>query len=79
MKVLTACSGIDFTGNDFKASIYEFMVGESLEEWLHPTALENTTPKALNLLKRVNIATNVTYVLDYLHNHIEIPIVHNDL
>jgi hypothetical protein len=35
VKVLTACSGIDFQGNDFKALVYEFMVNGSLEEWLH--------------------------------------------
>nr|TKS04737.1 hypothetical protein D5086_0000139730 [Populus alba] len=30
VKVLTACSGIDFQGNDFKALVYEFMVNGSI-------------------------------------------------
>ncbi|XP_058198319.1 putative receptor-like protein kinase At3g47110 [Rhododendron vialii] len=36
VKVLTACSSIDFGGNDFKALVYQFMPNGSLEKWLHP-------------------------------------------
>ncbi|KAK9154403.1 hypothetical protein Sjap_001883 [Stephania japonica] len=36
MKILTACSTIDFQGNDFKAIIFKFMPNGSLENWLHP-------------------------------------------
>ncbi|KAM7466607.1 hypothetical protein LguiB_014169 [Lonicera macranthoides] len=35
VKIITACSSIDFQGNDFKALVYEFMSNESLEKWLH--------------------------------------------
>ncbi|KAK2633252.1 hypothetical protein EUGRSUZ_L00214 [Eucalyptus grandis] len=79
VKVLTACSGFDFNGNDFKALVYEFMSNGSLDEWLHPTALQNTERSKLSLLERVNIASNVTCALDYLHHHYETPIVHCDL
>ncbi|KAK2633251.1 hypothetical protein EUGRSUZ_L00213, partial [Eucalyptus grandis] len=79
VKVLTACSGFDFNGNDFKALVYEFMSNGSLDEWLHPTALQNTERRKLSLLERVNIATDVACALDYLHHHCETPIVHCDL
>ncbi|KAF8039425.1 hypothetical protein BT93_B1841 [Corymbia citriodora subsp. variegata] len=59
VKVLTACSGFDFNGNDFKALVYEFMSNGSLDEWLHPTALQNTERSKLSLLEKVNIATDV--------------------
>ncbi|KAK9081948.1 hypothetical protein Syun_030930 [Stephania yunnanensis] len=36
MKILTACSIVDFQGNDFKALIFKFMPNGSLEKWLHP-------------------------------------------
>ena len=36
VKVLTVCSRIDVSGNDFKALVYEFMENGSLDVWLHP-------------------------------------------
>ncbi|XP_028096521.1 receptor kinase-like protein Xa21 [Camellia sinensis] len=33
VKVLTACSSVDYHGNDFKVVVYEFMVNGSLEDW----------------------------------------------
>ncbi|XP_061993597.1 probable LRR receptor-like serine/threonine-protein kinase At3g47570 [Rosa rugosa] len=82
VKILTACSSIDFSGNDFKALVYEFMDGGSLEEWLHPSSgNEEVTeaPKLLSLVQRLDIAIDVASALDYLHNHCETPIVHCDL
>ncbi|XP_050118826.1 probable LRR receptor-like serine/threonine-protein kinase At3g47570 [Malus sylvestris] len=76
VKVVTACSSVDFSGNDFKALVYELMDNGSLEEWLHPTA---GTPKNLSFLQRLDIAIDVACALDYLHNHCEAPIVHCDL
>ncbi|KAK2633149.1 hypothetical protein EUGRSUZ_L00483 [Eucalyptus grandis] len=79
VKVLTACSGFDFNGNDFKALVYEFMSNGSLDEWLHPTTSQYTERNKLSLLERVNIAIDVACALDYLHHHYEMPIVHCDL
>ncbi|KAK2633245.1 hypothetical protein EUGRSUZ_L00201, partial [Eucalyptus grandis] len=79
VKILTACSGFDFNGNDFKALVYEFMSNGSLDEWLHPIASQYTERNKLSLLERVNIAIDVACALDYLHHHCEIPIVHCDL
>ncbi|XP_018503848.2 probable LRR receptor-like serine/threonine-protein kinase At3g47570 [Pyrus x bretschneideri] len=76
VKVVTSCSSVDFSGNDFKALVYELMDNGSLEEWLHPTA---GTPKNLSFLQRLDIAIDVACALDYLHNHCEAPIVHCDL
>ncbi|PRQ58114.1 putative protein kinase RLK-Pelle-LRR-XII-1 family [Rosa chinensis] len=82
VKILTACSSIDFGGNDFKALVYEVMDNGSLEEWLHPstgTGEATEAPKILSLIQRLNIAIDVASALDYLHNHCETPIVHCDL
>ncbi|XP_060667861.1 receptor kinase-like protein Xa21 [Ziziphus jujuba] len=81
VRIITACSSIDFQGNDFKALIYEFMVNGSLEEWLHPThsAKLGEEHKHLSLIDRVNISLGLAYALDYLHNHCHVPIVHCDL
>ncbi|KAJ9186567.1 hypothetical protein P3X46_002124 [Hevea brasiliensis] len=82
VKLVTACSSIDYQGNDFKALVYEFMVNGSLEEWLHPPITEDgnhEAPKHLNLLQRVNIAIDVASALEYLHHHCENSIIHCDL
>ncbi|XP_009342480.2 probable LRR receptor-like serine/threonine-protein kinase At3g47570 [Pyrus x bretschneideri] len=82
VKVLSACSGFDYRGSDFKALIYEFMVNGSLEEWLHPaqTSIDtNQRPRSLTFSQRLNIAIDVAMALDYLHHQCHVPIVHCDL
>ncbi|XP_039170617.1 probable LRR receptor-like serine/threonine-protein kinase At3g47570 [Eucalyptus grandis] len=82
LKVLTACSGINYKGDEFKALVYEFMVNGSLEEWLHPNPTPNDAnghSKKLSLIQRINISIDVTFALDYLHNQCESPIIHCDL
>ncbi|XP_039168737.1 probable LRR receptor-like serine/threonine-protein kinase At3g47570 [Eucalyptus grandis] len=82
LKVLTVCSGIDYSGNEFKALVYEFMVNGSLEDWLHPSpspADVNGNAQKLSLIRRINISINVASALDYLHNHLQSPVIHCDL
>ncbi|XVF24098.1 hypothetical protein REPUB_Repub13aG0098100 [Reevesia pubescens] len=82
VKILTACSSVDYQGNDFKALVYEFMVHGSLEDWLHPSVDMNEAeeaPKKLEFSQRLNVAIDVACALEYLHHHCETSIVHCDL
>ncbi|KAL7182452.1 hypothetical protein ACSBR1_041206 [Camellia fascicularis] len=79
VKIITACSSIDFKGNDFKALVFKFMENGSLENWLHPSLLEQHEPKNLNFVQRLNIAIDVACALDYLHHHCEMAFIHCDL
>ncbi|XP_039067506.1 probable LRR receptor-like serine/threonine-protein kinase At3g47570 [Hibiscus syriacus] len=78
VKVLTAISGVDYQGNDFKALVYEFMENGSLENWLHPSTAINEPEmmRNLNFFQRVNVAIDVAHALEYLHHHCETPIIH---
>jgi Leucine-rich repeat (LRR) protein len=81
VRVLSACDGVDFQGNDFKALVYEFMVNGSLEEWLHPVPIPEEAHEArnLNLIQRLSISIDVASALDYLHHGCQMPVVHCDL
>ncbi|TYH74833.1 hypothetical protein ES332_D05G430700v1, partial [Gossypium tomentosum] len=81
VKVLTAVSGFDYQGNNFKALVYEFMEKGSLEDWLHPSVdmNEQETVRNLNFFQRVSVAIDVAHALDYLHHRCETPIIHCDL
>ncbi|KAG6679056.1 hypothetical protein I3842_14G111900 [Carya illinoinensis] len=82
VKVLTVCSSVDYHGNDFKALVYEFMVNGSLEEWLHPAAIEDERhrdQRNLDLFQRLDIAIDVANALEYLHYHCQTQIIHCDL
>ncbi|CAN7114667.1 unnamed protein product, partial [Brassica rapa subsp. narinosa] len=61
VKLLTACSSIDFQGNEFRALIYEYMPNGSLDMWLHPkeTGDISRPSRTLTLLERLNIAIDV--------------------
>ncbi|XP_021732118.1 probable LRR receptor-like serine/threonine-protein kinase At3g47570 [Chenopodium quinoa] len=86
VKVVTTCSSVDYQGTDFKALVYEYMSNGSLDDWLHPAdeinrpieGIEHTLRK-LNLYQRLDIAIDVAFALDYLHNHCGISLVHCDL
>ncbi|XLU63948.1 hypothetical protein S245_023157 [Arachis hypogaea] len=80
INILTCCSSVDYKGDDFKAIVFEFMPNGSLETLLHHTIedSESTNP-SLNLMQRVNIALDVAFALDYLHNDLEEAVVHCDI
>ncbi|KAJ6821193.1 receptor kinase-like protein Xa21 [Iris pallida] len=79
IKILTACSSVDFKGNEFKALVFEFKHNGSLESWLHPEGNEPLGVKTLKLMHRINIAIDVASALEYLHHHGQAPIIHCDL
>ncbi|KAF8694614.1 hypothetical protein HU200_038143 [Digitaria exilis] len=80
VKIITICSGIDSTWDDFKAIVYDFMPNGSLESWLHQDANDHQAEQRyLNIYDRVTILLDVAYALDYLHCHGLKPVVHCDL
>ncbi|XP_058109082.1 LRR receptor-like serine/threonine-protein kinase EFR isoform X1 [Magnolia sinica] len=78
VKIITSCSSIDFQGNDFKALVYEYMPNGSLEKWLHGDGHDQLGRK-LKFTQMLNIAIDVAFALDYLHNDCETSIIHRDL
>ncbi|XP_059436726.1 probable LRR receptor-like serine/threonine-protein kinase At3g47570 [Corylus avellana] len=79
VKILTCCSSMDYNGNEFKALVYEFMTNGNLDKWLHHDRDNESPPRYLNLLQRLNIVIDVAFALQYLHDHCETPIIHCDL
>ncbi|CAL5409511.1 unnamed protein product [Camellia sinensis] len=83
LKILSACSSVDFQGNEFKALVYEFMANGSLEKWLHHNGIENNgqeeESRNLKLIQRLNIAIDVAFAIEYLHCHCDSTIIHGDL
>ncbi|XP_039009996.1 probable LRR receptor-like serine/threonine-protein kinase At3g47570 [Hibiscus syriacus] len=81
VKVLTAISGVDYQGNDFKALVYEFMENGNLEDWLHPSVPTNGpgTARHLNFFQRVSVAIDIAHALEYMHHRCETSIIHCDL
>ncbi|KAF8094155.1 hypothetical protein N665_0369s0038 [Sinapis alba] len=82
VKLVTACSSIDYKGNEFRALVYDFMPNGSLDMWLHQEEQEgtsDTTSRPLTLRERFNIAIDVASALEYLHVNCHDPIAHCDL
>ncbi|XXG66404.1 hypothetical protein AAC387_Pa05g3891 [Persea americana] len=80
VKILTACSSVDYKGNNFKALVYEYMPNGSLDKWLRPDVDDDRSEsRILSLLQRINIAIDVASALDYLHHHCHTTIVHCDI
>ncbi|MED6117080.1 hypothetical protein PIB30_106573, partial [Stylosanthes scabra] len=80
LSILTCCSSVDYKGNNFKAIVFEFMSNRSLETLLHNNAEDSESINmSLNLIQRVNIALDVAFALDYLHNDSWEAVVHCDI
>ncbi|KAM0953432.1 putative protein kinase RLK-Pelle-LRR-XII-1 family [Dioscorea sansibarensis] len=80
LKIITACSSVDFHGNEFMALVYEYMPNGNLDQWLHPVVKDsNCKPGSLSLVERLNIAIDVASALEYLHFHCHAPVAHCDL
>nr|XP_023899021.1 putative receptor-like protein kinase At3g47110 [Quercus suber] len=79
VKILTCCSSTDYSGNQFKALVFEFMANGSLDIWLHPELDNENQSRNLSLLQRINVALDVASAIDYLHNYSVQPIIHCDL
>ncbi|XP_031118780.1 probable LRR receptor-like serine/threonine-protein kinase At3g47570 [Ipomoea triloba] len=67
-KVITGCFA-----EEFKALVLEYMLNESLDQWLH------SQRNFLDMVQRLNIMIDVACGLDYLHNGYTMPVVHCDL
>ena len=70
---------MDYSGNQFKALVYEFMTNGSLDIWLHPVIDNEKQSRNLSLLQRLHVAIDVDSAIDYVHNHSAQPIIHCDL
>uniref|UniRef100_A0A0D9WRK4 Receptor kinase-like protein Xa21 n=1 Tax=Leersia perrieri TaxID=77586 RepID=A0A0D9WRK4_9ORYZ len=79
IKIVTVCSSVDSTGTDFRALVFEYMQNGNLDMWLHPKEQEHSQRNFLTLSQRVNIASDIAFALDYLHNHCASPLIHCDL
>ncbi|MED6146201.1 hypothetical protein PIB30_032467 [Stylosanthes scabra] len=79
VNILTCCSSVDYKGDDFKAIVFEFMPNGSLETLLHNNEEIESRNLSLDLMQRTNIALDVAFALDYLHNESEEAVVHCDV
>ena len=54
---------MDYSGNEFKALVFEFMTNGSLDTWLHPKIDWEDRSRDFSLLQRLNIAIDVASAL----------------
>ncbi|KAJ3701380.1 hypothetical protein LUZ61_005085 [Rhynchospora tenuis] len=79
LRILTACSTLDTSGNEFKALVFKYMPMGNLEGWLHPKTQNHNFVRDLSLFERVSIAADISSALCYLHHHSTSPVIHCDL
>ncbi|KAJ3708300.1 hypothetical protein LUZ61_012005 [Rhynchospora tenuis] len=76
---ITCCSTIDYSGNDFKALVFDYIPNGNLHRWLHPEKDDHEPLSPLSLTQRLNIATDIADALDYLHHNCQPSVIHCDL
>ncbi|VAH94180.1 unnamed protein product [Triticum turgidum subsp. durum] len=79
VRILTACSSIGSSGNDFKALVYEFMPGGDLHNLLYSTEDNGSSLKQVSLAQRLSIVVDIADAMAYLHHNHHGSIVHCDL
>lgn len=79
VKLMTVCSSIGSKNDEFLGLIYEFMSNGSLDEWISGKRRDGNGIMRFNVLDRLRYAIGIASAIDYLHNEIEVPIVHCDL
>ena len=55
------------------------MPNGSLDSWFHLKCQKPAPCNTLSLAQRPDIAVDIMDVLDYLHNHCKLPIIHCDI
>ncbi|XP_066349060.1 receptor kinase-like protein Xa21 [Miscanthus floridulus] len=79
IKLVTICASADFSGNDFRALVYELMSNGSLEDWIQRRR-QHENGAGLNAEEVLNIAIDVASALEYMHNDCgEQVVVHCDI
>ncbi|KAJ4798734.1 Receptor kinase-like protein Xa21 [Rhynchospora pubera] len=76
---ITCCSTIDYSGNDFKALVFDYIPNGNLHRWLHPEKDDPEPLSPLSLTQRLNIAIDIADALDYLHHNCQPSVIHCDL
>uniref|UniRef100_A0ACD5X4T4 Uncharacterized protein n=1 Tax=Avena sativa TaxID=4498 RepID=A0ACD5X4T4_AVESA len=81
VRILTACSSIDSSGNDFKALVYEFMPKGDLHNLLYSTEDNRDSSKLsyISLAQRLSLVVDISDAVAYLHHNNHGSIVHCDL
>ncbi|CAK9182865.1 unnamed protein product [Ilex paraguariensis] len=67
LKLITSCSSLDFKNMEFLALVYEFMSNGSLDDWIKGKRM-NVDGGGLDIVDRMNVATDVASAINYLHH-----------
>uniref|UniRef100_A0A0D9W1X1 Receptor kinase-like protein Xa21 n=1 Tax=Leersia perrieri TaxID=77586 RepID=A0A0D9W1X1_9ORYZ len=68
IKLVTLCSSIDFTGNEFRALVFEFMTNGSLDDWIHGSRRHEDSGIGLSAVEVLSIAIDIASGLEYMHD-----------